>query len=44
MIAVEARVHPLVASRSLSGLLIPNENGDAPMSYDYHIGVDYHKA
>jgi len=44
MIAEEARVHPLVASRSLSGLLIPNENGDAPMSYDYHIGVDYHKA
>jgi transposase len=44
MITVEARVHPLVASRPLNGLLIPIGNGDAPMSYDYHIGVDYHKA
>jgi len=44
MITVEARVHPLVASRPLDGLLIPIGNGDAPMSYDYHIGVDYHKA
>lgn len=44
MITVETRAHPLVASRPLSELLIPIGNGDAPMSYDYHIGVDYHKA
>lgn len=44
MIAVGSRVHPLVPARSLEGLLNSNGNGDAPMSYDYHIRVDYHKA
>ena len=44
MSTVATRVHPLVMSRALSGLLNPISNGDAPMSYDYHIGVDYHKA
>lgn len=44
MTTVEARVHPLAVLRPLNGLLIPIGNGDAPMSYDYHIGVDYHKA
>ncbi|WP_216614587.1 MULTISPECIES: IS110 family transposase [Sphingobium] len=43
-ITAETRVHPLVASRSLNGLLNLISDGDAPMSYDYHIGVDYHKA
>lgn len=44
MITVDSRVHPLVTLRPFSGLLNPISNGDAPMSYDYHIGVDYHKA
>ncbi|WP_216365588.1 IS110 family transposase [Sphingobium sp. SA916] len=44
MITVEARVHPLVQARALSKLPNLLGNGDAPMSYDYHIGVDYHKA
>ena len=44
MITVETRMHPLVASRPLNGLPSSIGNGDAPMSYDYHIGVDYHKA
>ncbi|GFM31474.1 transposase [Novosphingobium sp. PY1] len=44
IITVETRVHPLVVSRAYEGLPNLLGNGDAPMSYDYHIGVDYHKA
>ena len=44
MITVETRMHPLVRTRAYEGLPSSIGNGDAPMSYDYHIGVDYHKA
>jgi transposase len=44
MIMVETRMHPLVRTRAYEGLPSSIGNGDAPMSYDYHIGVDYHKA
>src|SRR6187401_943977 len=44
MITVETRMHPLVRTGGYEGLPSSLGNGDAPMSYDYHIGVDYHKA
>jgi len=44
VIAVEGRMHPLKCGLPFTGLLTVNEPGSAFMSYDYHIGVDYHAA
>lgn len=43
MIAVAMRVHPWVIGALSMGPVTFDEGG-APMSYDHHIGVDYHKA
>jgi hypothetical protein len=39
MITVVTRERSLVASRAYEGLPNLLGNGDAPMSYDYHIGA-----
>jgi hypothetical protein len=44
MLTSEGRMHPLKCGLPFEGLVTLTGPGGAPMTYDYHIGVDYHKA
>lgn len=44
MIAVAVRLHPWVFEPSSMGPVALDGHGGALMPYDYHVGVDYHKA
>lgn len=44
MIAVAVRMHPWIVGNSSAGPVTLDGHGGALMPYDYHVGVDYHKA